>query len=193
MAFSYHFDFSHNNPLSSFTAKWYNVAAVLLLLFHTGKTMKSSLRLLFGCLITFSVGCQPAAQEAASDGAKAEVDSHAGHDHGAHDVGPHGGHLLHLEPNGAHAEWTHDDKSSLITVYLDDFDAAKISSAKFIAKVGEESHEFPLASEGDGWSISSAELMTHINMKEAAEVSFEVVDDAGTYSSKIEAHDEHHH
>ncbi len=40
------------------------------------------------------------------------------HDHGA--TGPHGGHLLDLMCEGklVHAEWTHDDKSGWVAVYL---------------------------------------------------------------------------
>lgn len=157
--------------------------------------MKSTIQLGLGLLLTFGVGCQPPAQEAPKEAAKADTatDSHAHHDHGDHAVGPHGGHLLHLEPTGAHAEWTHDDKTNLITVFLDDFDAAKITSVKFIVQVGDQSQEFPLAQTEDGWTITSGELMTHINMQDAAQVTFVVGDDAGTHSSKIEAHEEHHH
>ena len=46
---------------------------------------------------------------------------HAGHDHGGHSHaahGPHGGHILELGDEEYHAEWTHDDDSGLITVYV---------------------------------------------------------------------------
>ncbi len=156
--------------------------------------MKALMRGLLLSLAVCVLGCQPATPEQETAKADAsEVDSHAGHNHGDHDLGPHGGHLLHLEPSGVHAEWTHDDKNNLITVYLDDFDANKISGAKFVAKIGQETQEFPLTADAGAWTISSSELMTHINMKEAAEVSFVVTDDQGSHSSKIEAHDEHHH
>ncbi len=157
--------------------------------------MKSLLRTMLVPTFLLALGCTPAAPTAATSGTEkaAEVDSHAGHDHGVDDVGPHGGHLLHLEPTGSHAEWTHDDDTHLITVHLDDFDMAKIVSAKFVAKIGDNTEEFPLTATDNGWTITSQELMTHINMKDAAEVNFVLVDDAGVHSSKIEAHEHHHH
>lgn len=156
--------------------------------------MKSALRLLFAPALMVAFGCTPAAPTAStSPETPAVADSHAGHDHGHDDVGPHGGHLLHLEPTGSHAEWTHDDEKHLITVHLDDFDAAKIVSAKFVAKIGDTTEEFPLTGTDSGWTITSQELMTHINMKDAAEVNLVIVDDGGVHSSKIEAHEHHHH
>lgn len=120
-----------------------------------------------------------------------EEDSGHSHDHG--DVGPHGGHLLHLEPSGAHAEWTHDDDTHTVSVFLDDFQADKIQEAKFVATIGEDVEEFALESSDDGWTISSEALMTHINMGEAVEVCLVVVDDTGEQTCTIEAHDHHHH
>ncbi len=113
--------------------------------------MNSSLRTIMARLsllvaVVLTVGCTPATPTATttSKDKAAAGDSHAGHDHGHDDTGPHGGHLLHLEPTGTHAEWTHDDDKHLITVHLDDFDAAKIVSAKFVAKIGDNSQEYPL-------------------------------------------------
>ena len=161
--------------------------------------MNSSLRTILARLsllvaVVLTVGCTPATPTATttSKDKAAAGDSHAGHDHGHDDTGPHGGHLLHLEPTGTHAEWTHDDDKHLITVHLDDFDAAKIVSVKFVAKIGDNSQEYPLTATDSGWTITSQELMTHINMKEAAEVNLVVVDETGVHSTKIEAHEHHH-
>jgi hypothetical protein len=145
-------------------------------------------------LFTLALGCQPATTSPDADAPAGEqaADAHAGHDHG--DLGPHGGHLLHLEPTGAHAEWTHDDDAKLITVYLDDFDAAAIESVKFDVTIGESpSQEFPLTQGDDGWTITSDELLTHINMGEAAVVSLVVTGADGQQSTRIEAHEHHHH
>ncbi len=145
-------------------------------------------------LTIVAIGCQPTAPPAnSSTSTEVEADAHAGHNHGHDDVGPHGGHLLHLEPSGVHAEWTHDDDAKLITVHLDDFDAAKITSAKFVVKIGDVTEEFPLTGTDTGWTITSEELLTHINMGDAAQVKFVVSDDAGEQSTKIEAHEHHHH
>lgn len=143
-------------------------------------------------ITTWNLGCQPSTPTPTSDSqAAAPADAHAGHDHG--EMGQHGGHLLHLEPSGAHAEWTHDDEAQSIQVHLDDFDANKISEVKFVVKIGDDSQDFPLTKSEAGWTITSEELMTHINMGEAALVRLVVVDDSGEQSTKIEAHDHHHH
>lgn len=153
--------------------------------------LRSSRWMLCGLLLLAS-GCGPATPAPdTADAGTAPADAHAGHDHGEH--GAHGGHLLHLEPTGAHAEWTHDDDQHLITVFLDDFDKSKVSAVKFTVKIGDNVEEFPLAAADQGWTITSQELLTHINMKEAAEVNLIVEDDAGKHSSKIEAHEHHHH
>ena len=144
-------------------------------------------------LVSLSLGCTPAEKPSTETAQPAETDSHAGHDHGHEDLGPHGGHLLHLSPSNGHAEWTHDDDNHLITVYLDEASADAIKEAKFVVKIGEESEEFPLEAGDDGWSITSETLLTHINMGEAADVQLIVVDDSGEQSSKIEAHEHHHH
>lgn len=164
--------------------------------------MKKTLALLaLACwILPWSVGCQnPSSQEptAAADSESADAshdeESHAGHSHDHDDVGPHGGHLLHLSPSDAHAEWTHDDDNHLITVYLDDFDADKIEAAKFVVQVQDQTEEFALTPGDQGWSISSEALMNHINMGEAADVQLVVTDDNGDHTTKIEAHEHHHH
>ena len=141
------------------------------------------------------LGCEPATETTDSTAGTTvpAADAHAGHDHGHGDVGPHGGHLLHLEPTGSHAEWTHDDDAKLITVYVDDFDAASISKLLFEVKIGDEVQEFPLTATDNGWTITSEELLTHINMGEAATVHLVLEDSAGRQAAKIEAHDHHHH
>lgn len=136
------------------------------------------------------IGCGPQAPVEKKETAAGEA---GGHVHSHDELGAHGGHMLHMEPTGVHAEWTHDDDTHTITVYLEDFDSSKIKEAKFVAKIGEATEEFPLVAGDDGWSITSEVLMTHIDMGEAAEVSFVVVDDSGEQKAKIEAHEHHHH
>ncbi len=139
------------------------------------------------------IGCQPT--ETADSGTKTTAPAAGGsghvHDHG--DVGPHGGHLLHLDPAGVHAEWTHDDDTKTITVHLDDLDAAKISEAKFVVEIPDAAaEEFPLASGDEGWTITSESLMTHLNMGEAAKVKLVVIEDGVELSTAIEHHDHDH-
>ena len=136
------------------------------------------------------VGCGP---QAPAEKTETAANAPGGHVHSHDEVGAHGGHMLHMDPAGVHAEWTHDDDTHSITVFLEDFDATKIQEAKFVAKIGEAVEEFPLVAGDDGWSVTSEALMTHINMGEAAEVNLVVVDESGEQKAKIEAHEHHHH
>ena len=118
----------------------------------------------------------------------------AGSGHDDHSVGPHGGHMLHLEPDGVHAEWTHDDETHEIVVYLDDLDDAAVKEVKFSVKIGDtEPQDFPLVAGEQGWTITSEELMTHINMSEGVEVSLAVQEGDSRLTTKIESHEHHHH
>lgn len=156
--------------------------------------MRTPALLLLASVFAGTIGCQPAADDTASTTTQTETSAASGgHVHAHDETGPHGGHLLHLEPSGVHAEWAHDDDTHTITVYLDDFDAEKIENVKFVATIGDTVEEFPLTAGDDGWSIESEALMTHINMGEAADVQFVVTDDSGNQSTKIEAHEHHHH
>lgn len=151
--------------------------------------MKIAIVSLLVLICTATMGCKqstPTAPTGSTPAGTADA-----HDHEEH--GPHGGHMVHLEPTGSHAEWTHDDDAHLIAVYLDDFDAAKVVSVKFTAKIGDDTQEFPLVSSDGVWSITSQELLTHINMKDAAEVNLIVVDESGVHTAKVEAHEHHHH
>lgn len=132
---------------------------------------------------------------ASSGTSTGEEQGHA-HEHGEH--GPHGGHMLHLDPDGVHAEWTHDDDTKLITVYLDELASAP-SEVKFVVKAGDtEPQVFALtkAEEGTGggtWTVTSDALLTHLAMGEAAQIQLIVVSGDKEMSTKIEHSDEHHH
>lgn len=155
--------------------------------------MKIAIVSLFILICTATMGCKPSTSTAPAGSTGADAHDDHSHAHAHEEHGPHGGHMVHLEPTGSHAEWTHDDDAHLISVYLDDFDAAKVVSVKFTAKIGDALEEFPLTSSDGTWSITSQELLTHINMKDAAEVNLEVVDASGVHTAKIEAHEHHHH
>lgn len=149
-------------------------------------------------LLAALVGCQPTSTgtNATTGGdSMAEKDAHAGHNHDHDETGPRGGHILHFEPTGVHAEWTHDDETGLITVYMDDFSTDKIEMAKFMVEIPEsDPEEFSLEAGEDGWTVTSEALMTHMNMGETVEVKLVIVDDSGEQSAKIENHaDAHDH
>ncbi len=147
--------------------------------------------------VFFVAGCESKPQPKDDGKAASAGDAHS-HEHGHGEHGPHGGHLLHLDPDGVHAEWTHDDDSKLITLYLDDL-AKPAAEVKFVVKAGDaEPQTYALAkaegSTGGGtWTIKDDALLTHLNMGEAANVKLVVVADGKELSTKIEHSDEHHH
>jgi hypothetical protein len=139
--------------------------------------------------VVFSAGCEtkptaPAGEEpSASDG-------HAGHHHA--DEGPRGGHLLHLEPGGVHAEWKHDDAAKSVTVYLDDLEGAKVKSVNFVVKVGDAApQEFALTAADKVWSLTSETLLEHLNAGET-EISLVIKTEDGPMTTPIE-HEAHQH
>lgn len=160
---------------------------------------KFSVALMFLALGLFgTIGCdtKPSTKPVAGAGTTGSDDHDHAHDHGEH--GPHGGHMVHLEPDGVHAEWSHDDDTKTITVYLDEV-AKPASEVKFVVKVGDtEPQTFALSKSEGGmgggtWTISSDALMTHLNMGEAAKVQLVVSSDDKQMTSTIEHSDEHHH
>lgn len=160
---------------------------------------KSSAALMFLALaLSGTIGCDTKQSTKPVAGAATTGDDDHAHVHDHAEHGPHGGHMLHLEPDGVHAEWAHDDDTKTITVYLDEV-TKPASDVKFEVKVGDtEPQSFPLtkAEGGTGggtWSISSDALMTHLNMGEAAKVQLIVSSDDKQMTSTIEHSDEQHH
>ena len=150
-------------------------------------------RLVLIPLVCLLFGCSPSAPTT-TDTTASNAASESGHSHEHGDLGPHGGHLLDLQPAGKHAEWTHDDEKHLIAVYLDDFDAEKVQEVKFVVDLeGVPQEEFPLTAGEQGWSITSEALMTHLNMGDVVKVQLLVIDDSGTQASVLEKHEDHHH
>jgi hypothetical protein len=106
--------------------------------------------------------------------------------------------MLHLDPDGVHAEWTHDDDSKLITVYLDEL-AAPPSEVRIVVKAGDTEPQTFALTKGEGgtgggtWTTTSDALLTHLAMGEAAQVKLVVVTADKEMSAQIEHSDEHHH
>ncbi|MGN6547016.1 MAG: hypothetical protein ACTHK7_18315 [Aureliella sp.] len=151
---------------------------------------------LLALAIFATTGCAPKKTTEPTAGSSTEEHAHE-HEHGEH--GAHGGHMLHLEPDGAHAEWTHDDTTKVVTVFLEELPAPP-KEVKFIVKAGDtEPQTYPLVKEeggtgGGAWTINSDALLTHLAMGEAAQIQLVVVtDDNKEMSTKIEHSDEEHH
>src|SRR5262245_44728901 len=95
--------------------------------------------LVISCI--YLLGCKPsdpgAAKQSASSDAKHDDHDHHDHHDDDHDAGVHGGHLLTLSAAGEtaafQAEWLHDEKQGVISVYL--LDDGKVMSEGMPAEV----------------------------------------------------------
>jgi len=108
-------------------------------------------------------GCTPSSEptktETGGSGQKADEHGHEhGHDHHDHAAqGPHGGHIVELGQEEYHAEWTHDDESGKVTVYILDGEMkneVKIESTEITinTKIGDAEKDYTLAAEDAGES-----------------------------------------
>lgn len=179
------------------------------------KRHSSTSWLLIPALTAFLLtGCEPPNDVAKSNG-KAAAGKNAEHEeHGDHGHGPNGGHMVHLEPSGSHAEWTHDDETGKLTVYVSEIVelGKKVESVKVVLNIGDQpSKTFDFkAGEKSTFEITSPELLTAIQMtgpesKEMASKSASkedqpkvkaklvVVVDGKEQSAAIEEDDHHHH
>ncbi|MDP6466963.1 MAG: hypothetical protein QF918_04465 [Pirellulaceae bacterium] len=131
----------------------------------------SILRVVAACgmsawLLMMIVGCDPKGPPSETSPSAETQSANEGHDHDDHDhghahedTGPHGGHVVEIGDEQLHAEWTHDDASGEVVVYLLDSTAksdATISAATISikTKIGEteKTYELPAISQEDGQS-----------------------------------------
>ncbi len=154
-----------------------------------------------------SFGCQPAASKSGDKSTKsaASHDDHGhdhSHDHAHEEHGAHGGHMLHLEPTGEHAEWTHDDESGLLTVYFEEMVSAgsKIEKVRVDLTVGDKPKKaYDLEGtaaddhkiEGSIFSIKSPELVTALGVGEGVKAEL-IVTVAGKELKAALEHDHGH-
>ncbi len=116
-----------------------------------------------------------------------EHDDHAGHQHAAH--GPNGGHLVELS-GGSHAEWTHDDKTSLVTVHVEDPSSVSLVRVDVTIDGEVTVYEFEKA-EVDGkvcYQSVSPELLTAIKMGEVVSTQLVIIQEDGQRAGRIEHH-----
>ena len=130
-------------------------------------------------------------------------DDHAGHDHAGHDhaeLGPHGGHIVVLDPGHHHAEWVHLDEDNVVEVYLGDL-AESAQQVQFVAEIqGKDPVSYDLKPASDalgagGYQLESPNLLTHIAMSdgEAAKVTLVVETDEGTLKAPLSGDHDHDH
>ncbi|MDP6057614.1 MAG: hypothetical protein QGH33_01925, partial [Pirellulaceae bacterium] len=90
----------------------------------------SILRVVAACgmsawLLMMMVGCDPKGPPSETSPSAETQPANEGHDHDDHDhghahedTGPHGGHVVEIGDEQLHAEWTHDDASGEVVIYL---------------------------------------------------------------------------
>ncbi len=157
---------------------------------------------LFAGLVALSlfIGCDGEVATENGDGENGD------HKHGEHDhrVGPHDGDIVELEQAGAEytIEWTHDEKSGLLTVYILDEKGEKevaIEASEVVIETSFEKDETieraltpvnptdgnpPAASR---FERKDKDLLTDLELDAHAHVKFTVGDKS--YSAHIEHHD----
>ena len=153
-------------------------------------------------------GCGPTNDKSVKPG-DGKTEEHA-HEHPAE--GPHGGHLVELAEAGKeskeeyHAEWTHDDATGKVTVYILDGKAKEtvpIAADTVVIKVkaGDETDSHDLAAvdrtTGDKptafkFEIESKELLGKLETLKAVSATVHVDVNGKPYEGKIEEHEHDH-
>ena len=152
------------------------------------------------------VGCQQPSSPpppAAGDGHQHEGEHD--HDHGA--LGPHGGHVLELGEEQYHAEWTHEDLSGEIVIYLLDADIKQdvTTTAELITittTIRGESQTYELAADnqdqGDPprtsrFKTTNPNLLTALKQAgSGVEAQLRVIIDGTFFRGTFEIHDHDH-
>ncbi len=147
---------------------------------------------------TTSASTTSASTNSASTTTKTTADAH-NHAHG--DEGEHGGHLVHLEPSGEHAEWLHDDEKGTVTVFMEEAvsEGAKVDSVRVDLEVtGNLKKMYQLDASSDEhkiansvFTIKSPELVTALGVGEGVKATLVVTIDGKEQSCKLE-HDHGH-
>ena len=158
------------------------------------------------CLPLAMIGCGPQPAGNKTDEHGHDHDHDHGHDHAAH--GPHEGHVLELGEEEYHAEWTHDDDSGKVTVYLFDHEIKQpapttAETVVIKVKVGETEKEYLLEAidrtTGEMPTATQFELVDKTLgtalITEGTDATLAVEIGGKPYTAKIEHedHDDHHH
>ena len=112
--------------------------------------MKTAPLFLTSAILALAPGCQPDPGPPPVPGNTTQLEEQHDHDHGA--LGPHGGHVLVLGDEQYHAEWTHEDQSGEIVIYLLDQDIKEdvTTTAELITittTIRDESQTYELAAD----------------------------------------------
>jgi len=150
--------------------------------------------------VPFALGCEAGDDDHDSDdygnSEDDQSDPHAGHDHSS---GPHDGHIMELGES-YHIEWTHDDETGTLTVYVLDSSMKKVvkaDSVKIQTKVKKsKTYELEVVEQEDEsfFELKDGSLLAILEtVGEGVSASIEVDVDGKTLSQEFEEHDEHSH
>lgn len=106
-----------------------------------------------------------------------------------HEIGPHGGHIVRMQPGNQAVEWVQLDEEETVQIYLPD--VAEVEQVKMnIALPDGKTQAFDLTADeslGEGaYQIQSPVLMTAMKMKEGIEVNLLVKAGGAQMSVPIE-------
>lgn len=132
-------------------------------------------------------------------------DDHFAHDHVHEESGPNGGHLVELGDEEYHLEWTHNDATGLVSLYVLDGTAKELvpieAEAITITATVEGATEYQLAAvapSGDPsvtarFELKSPELLVNLQMAgQGVDVSVAVTVNGKEYRGEFEHHDHGH-
>jgi hypothetical protein len=156
------------------------------------------------CLACFTLtiaGCDAKKTEQdkaiASLNTTGETDDHD-HDHTApEEVGPNGGHLVHLHPGHMNVEWTHDDETEEVAVFVDELIKAgnTIDEVYLNIDLGNEVAKKTLtAVDGSGpakFAVVDPQVMATISVEEVKTQLFIVIDGVEHSGEIVCEHDDH--
>ncbi|WP_164101639.1 hypothetical protein [Candidatus Laterigemmans baculatus] len=126
---------------------------------------------------------------------------HEGHDHEGHshdELGPHGGHIIVLDPGHYHAEWVHLDEENTVEVYLGEL-GKSAEKVQFVAELeGKEpvTYELQAADESlgaGGYQLQSPNLLTHIAMSDGTTARVTLVVETADATLKAPLSGDHDH
>ena len=157
------------------------------------------------CTVLLVAACNTAAPPAPAPVAKAPSGHDHAHDHSHEAVGPNGGHLVELGDEQYHLEWTHDDATGLVTLYVlndtaEQFVPIASETVTITAKVTDSTDYKLVAVEPIGappvsakFELKSPELIECLKLAgQGTEVSVALTIDGKEYRGKFEHHDHGH-
>ena len=167
--------------------------------------MKTAPLFLASAILALAPGCQPDPGPPPVPGNTTQLEEEHDHDHGA--LGPHGGHVLVLGDEQYHAEWTHEDKSGDIVIYLLDQEIQEdvTTTAELITittTIRDESQTYELAADNQNeedpprasrFKATNPNLLTALKQAgSGVKAQMQVIIDGSFFRGTFEKHEHDH-